>query len=94
MESSEDYYEQIEVSVNPDFHDVQECILGAVYEEILPHQSQCPPELDAFFPSPCSVAKFDLEQSEISGWIEKKRTYCLSPFRVRIVGGVELFLSR
>jgi hypothetical protein len=91
MECSEDYYEQIEVSVDPDFHDVQECILGAVYEEILPHQSQCPPELDAFFPSPCPVAKFDLEQSEISGWIEKKElTVCL-PSGFVLSGGWNCF---
>ena len=84
MESSEDYYEKIEVSVDLDFHDVQEYILGAVYEGIRPHQSQCSPELDASFPSPCPVAKFDSEQSEISECIGK-RTYPLSLSRVRIV---------
>ena len=66
MESSEDCYEKIEVTVDLDFLGVQEYTLGVVYEGILPHQSRCPSELDASFPSPCPVAKFDSEHPEIS----------------------------
>ena len=67
MESSEDCYEKNEVTRDLDFRGVQEYTLGVVYEGILPHQSQCPSELDASFLSPRPVAKLNSEHSEISG---------------------------